>query len=111
MNITRLRRRAARQPAALRVLAAARRRGLEIMAINGRFRYDVHAEFDAGLLGELVTYEVAIIHVLERRLRVLDVAARANVSDVAVGEPARRLDGLGTTRAAAIRGELEIDRR
>ena len=61
MNITRLRRRAERQPAALRVLAAARRRGREVVAVEGRRRrYRVRSAFDAGLLGDLIVHEAEI---------------------------------------------------
>lgn len=66
MNATRLRRHAARQPAALRVLAAAGRRGFEVVAVAGRLRYDARSAFGAGLLGDLIIHEAEIVVVLER---------------------------------------------
>lgn len=122
MNTAGLCRRAARQPAALRVLAAARRRGLEVvLSVDTHLRYDRRAAFDAGLLGELVTHEAAVVRVLERRLEILYVIAlRRCWTAMASGHPttiaravdelARRLDEVGTTRAAAIRHEVGTGR-
>ena len=121
MNIADLRRRAARQPAALRVLAAARRRGLEVLSVDGHLRYHRRAAFDAGLLGELVTHEVEIVVILEWWLAILYRAALrrcwtamasgyATTIARAVDELARRLDDVGTTRGAAIRHEVETGR-
>ena len=103
MNITRLRRRAARQPAALRVLAAARRCVLEVVAVNGhRLRYDVRSAFDAGLLGDLITHEAEILAVLEQRPAILYRAALRRcwaASATGTAAPA--------ARTAAIHDEME----
>jgi hypothetical protein len=117
VNVANLARRAAHQPAALRVLAAAWRSGLEVLPIERTARFDVRAAFDAGLLPDLVTHERAIVALLERRSAILyGIALRRWWAAIASGsttaiagavdELARRLDNLGPAAAAAIHAEL-----
>ena len=113
--------RAEQQPAALRVLAAARHRGIGVAAVEDSLRYDVRSANAAGLLGDLIVHEAEILVVLERCAAIMYRAALrrcwatraagpAAAAERAADELARRLDDVGTTRAAMIRAELEMAR-
>jgi hypothetical protein len=106
------------RPAALRVLHAAQRSGLDLMVVNGRLKYDRGAAFDAGVLGELGAHETEIVAALEHRDAVLYLAAFFRVHAPrafkpapdrtrVIAELARRLYDVGTTRAAEICRNLE----